>query len=209
VRAALGGGSPNDLTPALKYWRERVLPTLPTRVRDAAGATPPAIPPQIADLALEIWQRATAAAVVELKGGPTARQVEERTEEVHGLRDQVTALRNQLERESLAYGELRAQAARHEALAREALSRAHAAEERQRDLARDLGSARQRIAELEAALEQRPPARGPPRKRRTAARRPKKAVGHVRRPSKAWAVPKTVSRKRSGPRRSPVKPRKR
>src|ERR1700675_122682 len=58
VRAALGGGSPNDLAPA------------PT---SGARTEPPAIPVQISDLAQELWQRATIAAAVELKGGPTAR----------------------------------------------------------------------------------------------------------------------------------------
>ena len=31
IRAALGGGSPNDLAPALKHWKESVLPGLPAR----------------------------------------------------------------------------------------------------------------------------------------------------------------------------------
>ncbi|MEI6719183.1 MAG: DNA-binding protein [Betaproteobacteria bacterium] len=30
IRTALGGGSPNDLAPALKKWRDEVLPTLKT-----------------------------------------------------------------------------------------------------------------------------------------------------------------------------------
>jgi hypothetical protein len=67
IRAALGGGSPNDLAPALKHWKATFAPALPSR----ADAT---LPVQIADLAHELWQRATVAASVELKGGEAARQ---------------------------------------------------------------------------------------------------------------------------------------
>lgn len=155
IRAALGGGSPNDLAPALKSWRE-------TGRREPGTSSPPGsppgrrVPPPIADLALELWQRATAAAVVELKHGPTAQAVAARTEEVQGLRTQLTAVRQQLERESVAYGELRAQAARHETIARHALAREKAAETRARDLARALGEARQTVAQLTAELKQWP-----------------------------------------------------
>ena len=151
IRAALGGGSPNELAPALKHWRESVLPTLGIQLhggRDAAGTTPP---PQIADLSCELWQRALAAAAVELKGGPTARQIAVRTEEANSLRNQLNGVRDQLQREAVAYGELRAQAARHETIARQALARAQESELRERDLARKLGEARQRVAQLEAS----------------------------------------------------------
>ena len=153
IRAALGGGSPNDLAPALKSWRET------TRTEDFAAASKggsPAgrIPPSITDLAHELWQRAFTAASLELQHGPAARQVTTRTAEVDSLRTQLSAVRQQLERESLAYGELRAQAARHETIARQALARAEDAETRARDLLRELGGARQKMAQLTAELKQ-------------------------------------------------------
>jgi len=152
VRAALGGGSPNDLTPAVKHWREAVLPRLPVAQDRSSGR--PALPLQVADLVYELWQRATAAALVEVRGGPTTREVAARTGEAQGLRQQISALRDQLQRESLAYGELRAQAARHEAIARDALVRANEGESRERELLRTLGELRQRVAELEAVVQQ-------------------------------------------------------
>ncbi len=79
-----------------------------------------------------------------------------RNGEIQGLRTQLGAVREQLERESRAYGELRAQAARHESIARHALSRAEQAEVRVRDLLRELGEARQETTQLTAALQQRP-----------------------------------------------------
>lgn len=152
IRAALGGGSPNDLAPALKHWRESVGSTAGMDTRDSDAF--PRIPVQIADLAHELWQRANAAAEVELKGGAAARTVVTRTEETESLRGQVSGLRDQLQRESLAFGELRAQAARYEAMALNALGRADEADARERKHLRDLGAARQRIAELEAAIGQ-------------------------------------------------------
>ena len=53
-----------------------------------------------------------------------------------------------------AYGELRAQAARHGAVARQTLARADAATKRERKLLRDLGYAGQQVAELQATIEQ-------------------------------------------------------
>ena len=151
VRAALGGGSPNELTPALRHWKDVVLPTLASvRAGDVSSLSSPALPLQVADLVHELWQRAMAAAVVEVRGGPTAREVAARTAEAQALRQQVTAVRDQLQRESLAFGELRAQAARHEAIAREALARVNEAESRERELLREVGGLRQRIGELEA-----------------------------------------------------------
>ena len=91
---------------------------------------------------------------VELKGGSGARAVAIRTEDIESLRGQVSGLRDQLQRESLAFGELRAQAARYEAMAHNALSQAEEAEARERKYLRELGAARQRIAELEAAVNQ-------------------------------------------------------
>jgi hypothetical protein len=156
IRAALGGGSPNDIAPALKHWRDSILPTLPAHLRNASnerGKT--TSPPQIADLVHELWQRATAAALVEVRGGASARQVAARTEEAQSLRNQLATLRDQFQRDALAYGELRARAARYEVMAREALARGEASEARERNLLRDLGAAQQRIAELEAMAEQR------------------------------------------------------
>jgi hypothetical protein len=148
IRAALGGGSPNDLAPALKFWKATFAPTLNPRA-DAP------LPVQIADLAHELWQRATVAASVELKGGATARQVATRSGEAEALRHQVTTLRDQLERESIAFGELRAQSARHEAIARATLARIDELETRERKHLRELGATHQRIAELEATIELR------------------------------------------------------
>lgn len=178
IRAALDGGSPNDIAPALKHWRDAVLPTLPSHVRKAVDlASKIKAPPQIADLAHELWQRATAAALVELRGGATARQVTARTEEAQSLRNQLTTLRDQLQRDSLAYGELRARAARYEATAREALTRGRASDKRERNLLRELGAARLRIAELEATAKYRTnprdERRGSPSARRVTTRRPK------------------------------------
>jgi hypothetical protein len=154
VSAALGGGSPNELAPALKHWKDTVFPTLP--VPTSAGNQTPLtpLPPQVADLAREIWQRATAAAAIELKGGRGAVVRASRSGERQALRIQVATLRDQYERESVAYGELRVQAARNEALMREALSNAREAETRERELLRELGSSRQIAAQLHAQIEE-------------------------------------------------------
>lgn len=152
VRSAMGGGSPNDLAPALKLWRESALLSASSPgSREAASA----LPLQLADLVHELWQRALAAAIVEVRGGASAREVASRAGEAQVLRDQVVSLRDQLQRESLAYGEMRAQAARHESIARAALARAEASDSRERDLLRKLGGLQQRISEVEAQLEQR------------------------------------------------------
>lgn len=152
IRAALGGGSPNDLAPALKSWKESFQPT----AYSADRLSPPTerLPAQIADLAHEMWQRASIAAVVERKGSGAARALAMRTEEAQSLKTQVTSLRDQLQHESIALGELRAQAARHEAVARDALARLDAAEARERRHLRDLGGARERLSELEATVTQ-------------------------------------------------------
>jgi hypothetical protein len=211
IRAALGGGSPNDLAPALKHWRDSIFPTLPAHVRNAPEST---TPPQITDLVHELWQRATTAALIEMRGGTTARQIAARSEETQSLRNQLTELRDQLQRESLAYGELRAQAARHEAMAREALTRGRASEARERNLLRDLGAAQQRIAELEAMGEQSmgphdkrshaPSARGTPA-------RPKAKSSSVssktpKQRKRSTPPPRsTPARRRTAPRQKPVK----
>jgi chromosome segregation ATPase len=152
IRAALGGGSPNDLAPALKVWKESFQPT--SYSADRLSPATQRLPAQIADLAHEIWQRANIAAVVERKGSGAARALAMRTEEAQSLKTQVTSLRDQLQHESIALGELRAQAARHEAVARDALARLDASEVRERRALRDVGAARERISELEATVAQ-------------------------------------------------------
>jgi hypothetical protein len=183
VRAALGGGSPNELAPALKHWKDTIFPTLPVPT-SAGNRTPLApLPPQVADLAREIWQRATAAAEMELKGGRGAVARASRSGELEALRIQVATLRDQYERESVAYGELRVQAARNEAMMRAALSNAREAETRERELLRELGSSRQLAAQLHAQIEElsRRLASNVPSQRR---RRPEKAPLRARNKSK-------------------------
>jgi hypothetical protein len=150
IRAALGGGSPNDLAPALKHWQDSFQPTAPAGRQPSNAPLP--IPIQIADLVHELWQRAAIATAAELKLGSTAHQLASRGAEADTLREQLTHLRDQLERESLSYGELRAQSARHEAVARATLSRIEELETRNAKHLRDLGTARQRVAELEATV---------------------------------------------------------
>jgi Plasmid replication region DNA-binding N-term len=227
VRAALGGGSPNDLAPALKQWKESFAPAPISGTRTDT----PAIPIQISDLAQELWQRATVAAAVDLKGGPTARALITRTEEAEALRQQVNNLRDQLERESMMYGELRAQAARHEAIARDALARLEESEARARKHLRELGSLRQRVAELEATITQRrertasavgtdrsaPKARSPKRARRKAvatapgplprARTPKRTIAP--RGQKRRKPSPSAARAKKGRRTTRIKPRSR
>ena len=227
VRAALGGGSPNDLAPALKQWKESFAPAPTSGTRTET----PAIPVQISDLAQELWQRATVAAAVELKGGPTARALNTRTEEAEALRQQMKSLRDQIERESMMYGELRAQAARHEAIARDALARLEESEARARKHLRELGSMRQRVAELEATLTQRrertanaahahpsaPKASSPKRPRRKAVATPPGPSPRARAP-KGTAAPRgqkrrmpspSAARAKKGRRATRIKPRSR
>src|ERR1700761_4686063 len=66
VRAAMGGGSPNDIGPALKHWKEVLLPALGRTLPSAGGAV---IPPILTDVIRELWSRALAAAAVEIRGG--------------------------------------------------------------------------------------------------------------------------------------------
>jgi polyhydroxyalkanoate synthesis regulator phasin len=175
IRAALGGGSPNELAPALRHWKDEVLPTLAPQA-DESGSR---VPPQIADIVQELWTRATAAATVEVKGGSAARQSIARSEDVQALREQVASLRDQLQRDSIAYGELRARSARHEAIAREALGRVRDAEDRERKLLYQLGEAKQNVAELTATIEQlrvqTTALRRPPSPKRPAEKRARKA----------------------------------
>lgn len=167
VRQALGGGSPNDLAPALKSWRDSVRAGPDgTPIQQGGGKGGTAMPPLVVELAREWWQSALAAATVELKHGPAARDLTARTAEAQALRDQLQGLRQQLEREALAYGELRTLAARHEVIARDALSQVHLAQARERKLLHQLGEARQREAQLRAAIPQRRAASRPRRSSR-------------------------------------------
>jgi hypothetical protein len=127
IRTALGGGSPNDLAPALKKWRDEVLPTLKT-----ADDTPVGVPPLIADIVRELWTRALAAAAVEAIGGAKARRLIAQSEEVIALRGEIDRLRDQLEREQQLVGELRAARTRAEAIMKDALLRLDDAEKRER-----------------------------------------------------------------------------
>ncbi len=212
IRAALGGGSPNDLAPALKHWKDSFAPAAPL-----ARSETRAIPIQISDLAHELWQRATIAAAAELKGGPTASALNTRTEESQALREQVNNLRDQLERESVMYGELRAQAARHEAIAREALARVEESEARERKHLRELGSTRQRIAELEATVTQlrarpatpprsarrgSPPVAKPPASKPTKRRQKKVARAAKPHRKKSTTGSRVAAKKQRSPRRT-------
>ncbi len=169
IRTALGGGSPNDLAPALKQWREEVLPTLKT-----AEDTPVGVPPLIADIVRELWTRALAAAAVEAVGGAKARRAIAQSEEVSALRGEIERLRDQLEREQQLVGELRAARSRSEAIMKDALARLDEAEKRDRRSQLRIGDflARTSIAKPEASGTSRP-------KRRPPASRPGKALRAV------------------------------
>jgi hypothetical protein len=127
IRTALGGGSPNDLAPALKKWRDEILPTL-----KMAEDTPVGVPPLIADIVRELWTRALAAAAVEAVGGAKARRAIAQSEEVASLRGEIDRLRDSLEREQQLVGDLRAQRARCEAITKDAIQRLEDAEKRER-----------------------------------------------------------------------------
>jgi polyhydroxyalkanoate synthesis regulator phasin len=203
IRAALGGGSPNELAPALRHWKDEILPTLAPQSNESGSR----VPPQIADIVQELWTRATAAAVVELKGGSAARQSIARSEDVQSLREQVASLRDQLQRDAIAYGELRAQSARHEAIARATLGRVRDADDRERKLLHQLGEAKQNAAELTATIEQlrdRPRAtasRRRPSHRRPAPKPARKAPAGGRSKPRQKPKAKRVSRRRSKPRK--------
>jgi hypothetical protein len=83
----LGGGSPNDLAPALKAWKESVASAV------SEFAKSPSLPVPIAELAQELWQRAIISASVELKGGAAARAHQAQGDEAEALRAQVTLKR--------------------------------------------------------------------------------------------------------------------
>ena len=127
IRTALGGGSPNDLAPALKKWRDEVLPTLKT-----TEDTPVGVPPLIADIVRELWTRALAAAAVDAVGGAKARRAIAQSEEVNALRGEIERLRDRLEREQQLVGEMRAARARAEAIMKDSVERLDGAEKRER-----------------------------------------------------------------------------
>ena len=169
IRTALGGGSPNDLAPALKKWRDEILPTL-----KMAEDTPVGVPPLIADIVRELWTRALAAAAVEAVGGAKARRAIAQSEEVASLRGEIDRLRDQLEREQQLIGELRAARTRAEAIMKDALERLADAEKRERRSHLRIGDflARTPIGKPIPPRTSRP-------KRRTPASRPGKATRAV------------------------------
>ena len=168
VRRALRGGSPNEIGPLLRAWRESAEGRAAWR---SIGAGSP-LPSEVADLCAELWQRASIAA--QLEASDSVRSVESES-----TQSQLKALRDQLHRELVNYGELRAQSARHEASARSLASQLEGAERRERGHLRDLGEARARIAELEATVDQPKAKTQSPR-----AARPKRAP-----PGRAKPVP--------------------
>ena len=149
LRSALGGGSPNEIAPALKRWKDANRTAVGPGGIDASKLT---VPAPIADLLREFWTRAVAAATLDRRSGDLALAHVAKSEEVILLRRQISALHEQADRDAAAYGELRALSARHDAIARDALSRLQKAEARQRQALAQLGAARVRIAELEAAV---------------------------------------------------------
>jgi hypothetical protein len=193
VRAAMGGGSPNDIGPALKHWKDALLPAQGRSSQLEPESV--AIPPILTDVVRELWSRALAAAAVEIKGGASARLTASQGEQVHLLRQENASLRDRLQREQRAYGELRAQSARHEVIARDALSRAAELETRLSESQRALGGAQAAMAQLEAELVRREV------KRAKSKRRSKLANGLLvkadRSGTKRRAKVKPVSRRRS------------
>jgi hypothetical protein len=162
IRTALGGGSPNDLAPALKRWREEVLPTLKT-----ADDTPVGVPPLIADIVRELWTRALAAAAIDAVGGAKARRAIAQTEEVAALRGEIERLRDQLEREQQLIGELRAARSRAEAIMKDALERLDDAAKRERRSQLRIGDFLARTSNAKAKVAGTPRTkRSPPASRR-------------------------------------------
>ncbi len=150
VRAAMGGGSPNDIAPALKHWKDVVLPAQGrTAALEKEGV---GIPPIVADVVRELWSRALAAASVEIRGGASRQKEAAQDEQVKLMRQETTMLRDRLQREAQAYGELRAQNARHEVIAKDALSRAANLETSLASVQQTLSSTEARVIELEARL---------------------------------------------------------
>ena len=202
IRAALGGGSPNELAPAVRHWKNDVLPTLEPQT-EVIGR----VPPLIADLVHELWTRATAAAAVELTGGTASRHSVARSEETRVLRDQLSRVRDQLQEQSIAYGELRAQGARYEAIAREVLARVRETEDRERRSLHQLGEARQRVAEVTATIEQLRDQTRSESARRT--RPSRQMTRRAVRKAAPVARPKPRKKPNAKPRsRAPSKPRK-
>ena len=161
IRTALGGGSPNDLAPALKRWREEVLPTL-----KIADDTPVGVPPLIADIVRELWTRALAAAAVEAVGGVKARRAIAQSEEVASLRGEIDRLRDQLEREQQLIGELRAARSRAEAIMRDALVRLDDSEKRERRAQLRIGDVLERASIARAKV----PGTSQPNRKQSASR---------------------------------------
>ena len=134
VRAKLGRGSPNTVSPYLDAW----FASLGARIKDpGAFSAPSQIPDPVSQAAQHFWQAALACA---------------RSEAEERVREREAAL--QAEGRDLAERE-RALQARDEVLqdaAKEAAARAHGAEERAERLQRDLGARNAAIAQLTTNL---------------------------------------------------------
>lgn len=199
VRAALGGGSPNDITPALKHWKDVVLPSQGrTAALEKEGV---GIPPILADVVRELWSRALAAASVEIRGGTARQQEVGRDEQIRMLRQEITMLRDRLQREAQAYGELMAQSARHEVIAKDALARATDAERRLVEAQRAIGTSQARTAILQVQLQehQKP---SPARRRRSGNNsRDASTAARLKKPPNAQSKSRTARRLKSSPKR--------
>ena len=160
------------------------------------------MPPIVSDVVRELWSRALAAAAVEIRGGPAGRLEVSQGEQVHLLRQEVTSLRDRLQRDAQAYGELRAQSARHEIIARDALSRAADLEARLQRSQQVLGEAHAQIAELTARTQEPRPVKSakraapkPRRKTRRSKTRPSAAVRGVKRSKSGRVRPRKYRRR--------------
>jgi hypothetical protein len=145
VRRALGGGSPNEIAPALKHWRARQqqkeLAALPSGFAS--------LPKGLAEQLLEFWHGARAAIRAELTQNPHALEGVGIDADHEALRAEVKELRARWHREveqgSTAHAELR----RHQALAQQAFERAAETERKWRLTQIELAADRQRVVALE------------------------------------------------------------
>ncbi len=91
--------------------------------------------------------------LTEIRGGSARQQEVAQDQQVKLLSQEIAILRDRLRREAQAYGELRAQSARHEVIAKDALSRATNLEARLVLAQQSLGSTEAQMVELEARLQ--------------------------------------------------------
>jgi hypothetical protein len=151
VRAALRGGSPNDLAPVLKHWKQF---NLGRSMPSDRGNKSAKFPIEISDLLQELWHRAMAAAAVDLsdrRDNPTV-SVGINVDQV--LQQQIQDLRRPLEHESDKCRQLRSEAVRHNVITRELLVRIDASEAREKRSLVKLKAAEKRISQLNVALTQ-------------------------------------------------------